>query len=138
MSKTLSWIFGIFFLGLAALRAFGEADLVLGLFAVDRALGVMHLTTGVIGILVAMSGVYVARLYLWTVGLWYLALAVAGFIAGQVVDITLNPADNFLNLAISAVALYVVFGEDPSLGDSRIPITGRRGVTDFREPEPRY
>ena len=138
MSKTLSWIFGIGFLALAAVRAFQGEDMLLGIFHVDAMHNMIHLGSGVLGIVAALAGMYFSRLYLWTIGLAYLATAVAGFITGNVMGMTLNMADNFLHLGISAVSLYGVFAEDPHLGKERIPITGRRGVTDFREPVHRY
>jgi hypothetical protein len=138
MSKTLSWIFGIGFLALAALRAFQGDDMVLGLFHVDTTHNMIHLGSGVLGIVAALAGMYYARLYLWTIGLAYLATAVAGFITGNVMDMPLNTADNFLHLGIAAVSLYAVFAEDPYLGKERVPIVGRRGVTDFREPLHRW
>lgn len=138
MSKTLSWTFGIGFLALAALRAFQGDDMVFGVFHVDPTHNMIHLGSGVLGIAAALAGMYYARLYLWTVGLAYLATAVAGFITGNVMGMILNTPDNFLHLGISALALYGVFAEDPNLGKERVPITGRRGVTDFREPLQRW
>jgi hypothetical protein len=139
MSKKIAYVFGAVFLLFAAIRAFQDSDMLLGLFHVDRTHNMIHFVSGILGILAGMAGMYWSRLYLWAVGLMYLAVCVAGFIAGQVMEMPLNTADNFLHLAISAVALYAVFAESPYLGSERsIPITGRRGVTDFREPQPRY
>lgn len=138
MSKTLSWIFGVGFLALAALRAYQGNDMLLGYFHVDRMHNMIHLGSGALAIVAALAGPYYARLYLWTIGLAYLATTVAGFITGNVMGMTLNMPDNFLHLGIAAVALYGVFAEDPYTGRERVPITGRRGVTDFREPSPRY
>lgn len=138
MSKTLSWIFGLGFLALAALRAIQGDDMVLGLFHVDTTHNMIHLGSGVPGILAALAGIYYARLYLWTIGLAYLATAVAGFITGDVMGMVLNTPDNFLHLGIAAVSLYVVFAEEPYVGYEQVPITGRRGVTDLREPAHRW
>lgn len=138
MSKTLSWIFGVVFLAIAGLRAYQGNDMLLGYFHVDRMHNMIHLGSGVLAILAALAGPYYARLYLWTLGLGYLATAVAGFVAGNVIGMPLNMPDNFLHLGIAAIALYGVFAENPYPGSERIPITGRRGVTDFREPAPRY
>ena len=138
MSQKLSWAFGVLFVGFAAVCSFHPAELALGLFTVDRPFNTVHLFSGLLGVLAGIAGAYQARLYLWTVGLFYLATSVAGFIAGQVLGSPLNAADNYLNLGIAAVALYGVFADDPHLGAWRIPITGRRGVTDFRQPAPRW
>jgi len=134
MSRTLSWIYGLLFLAFAGLRVFAHSDLLFGLFSVDHAHNLMHVVSGIAGLLAGIAGVYWSRLYLWTAGLVYLAVCVAGFIAGQVLGVALSTADNFLHLAIATVALYTVFAEDPRLGSERVPITGLRGVTDFREP----
>jgi hypothetical protein len=138
MSITLSWIFGITFLALSGLRAVQGDDMLLGTFLIDQTHSLVHLASGIAGIVAALAGIYFSRLYLWSAGLLYLATAVAGFVTGHVMGMTLNTADNFLNLAIASVAIYGVFAEQPELGRDRIPITGRRGVTDFREPSPRY
>lgn len=138
MSKAFSWIFGVVFLALAGLRAYQGDDMLLGYFHVDRMHNMIHLVSGALAIVAALAGPYFARLYLWTIGLAYLAMSVAGFITGSMVGMPLNMPDNFLHLAIAAVALCGVFAEDRYPGKERIPITGRRGVTDFREPAPRY
>ena len=134
MTKRLSLIFGVVFFMIAGAAAFQDQELLWGMFAADRAVNTIHLTSGILGVLAGIAGTYYARLYLWTVGLLYLAASVAGFIAGNVMGVDLDQADNFLNLALAAVALYTVFAEDPHLRGQTIPITGRRGVTDFRQP----
>lgn len=138
MTKRLSWMFGIAFIVFAAWGAFSDSEALFGLFVADPSVHTLHLASGILGVLAAIAGTYYARLYLWTVGLIYLAGAVAGFIAGNVMGVELTRADNLLNLGLAAVALYTVFGEDPHLSGPRIPITGRRGVTDFREPVHRW
>lgn len=138
MTRRLSGIFAVLFLAFAAAGAFSDSEALFGLFVVDGSVHTLHLASGILGVLAAIAGTYYARLYLWTVGLLYLAGAVAGFIAGHVMGVPLSRADNFLNLGLAAVALYTVFGEDPHLAGPKIPITGRRGVTDFREPVHRW
>ena len=123
MSKWLSGVLGVLFLACAGF---------------NHAHTPVYVASGILGGLAAIASPYWARLYLWTVGLFYLAASVAGFIAGQVLDEPLTTLENYLHLAVAAVALYAVFAEDPHLGTDRIPITGRRGVTDFREPAHRY
>jgi hypothetical protein len=138
MSKTLAWTYGVFFLALAALGAFGGEEYVLGLFTTDPLRSAIHLGLGVFGMVCALGGAYSARLYLWAVGLLALSTSVAGFITGNVMGHPLGTADNYLHLAAGALGLYGVFAEDPHLGQDRIPITGRRGVSDFRQPQPRW
>lgn len=138
MSKSLSLTYGVVFLALATLRAFQESDLVLGMFEIDHAQNWIHIGSGILGMLAGIAGTYQARLYLWTAGLFYLSIAVAWFISGAVPGIAFNQADGVLFLAVSAFSLYTVFAEDPHLGQGFTPITGRRGVTDFREPAHRW
>lgn len=138
MSNTLSWTYGIFFLALAGLGALSREEYVLGLFGTDATRAAIHLGLGVFGLACGLGGSYTSRLYLWAVGLLTLSTAIAGFITGNVMGHTLGTADNYLHLLGGGLALYGVFGEDPHLGQDRIPITGRRGVTDFREPHPRW
>src|SRR4051794_1423818 len=95
MSKKISYVFGAVFLLFAAIRAFQDSDMLLGLFHVDRTHNIIHFVSGILGILAGIAGMYWSRLYLWAVGLMYLAVCVAGFIAGQVMDMPLNTADNF-------------------------------------------
>lgn len=134
MSKTLSWLYGIGFLALAGLRAFQESDLVLGLFEVDRMHSMIHLASGILGVLAGIAGAYPARLYLCAVGLLFGTMTGMGFATGNLLGMALNRADNVLNLVIGALALHTILVADPPRGTGRIPITGRRGVTDFREP----
>jgi hypothetical protein len=136
MSKTLAWTYGIAFVALAGLGAVSNNEHVLGLFTTDQMRAAIHLGLGVFGLACALGGVYTARLYLWAVGLLTLSTAVAGFITGNVMGHALTTADNYLHLLAGGLALYGVFGEGSHPGT--IPITGRRGVTDFREPQPRW
>lgn len=137
MTKRISGVFGVLFLMLATLGTC-RPDSVLGLFSADARVCAVFLAVGALGVVAALSGAYVTRLYLWTAGLFFLATSVAGFLAGHVMGVELAQADNFLGLGSAAAALFAVFGEDPHSADEFIPITGRRGVTDFRQSAHRW
>ncbi len=86
--------------------------LLLGIFQVDTLHNIIHLLTGVVGILVGWSMMQYARLYFQVFGVVYALVTVVGFMQGDSVLglITVNMADNVLHLAIAALALWVGFG----------------------------
>lgn len=109
-AKTFSWILGIVLVVVGVLGFVNNP--VLGLFQVDLNHNIVHLLSGVIGIIAASSGHASARMYLIIFGLIYGVVAVLGFIGGGSVLglITVNQADNYLHSAIALVSLAVGFG----------------------------
>lgn len=82
----------------------------LGIFAVDPLHNVIHLLSGIVGLIAANTarGEY-ARLYAGVFGAVYGLVTVIGFIQGTTVLglIHVNPADNFLHTAIALASLGV-------------------------------
>lgn len=111
VAKTVSWILGIVLVGVGVLGFVN--DPVLGLFEVDMNHNIVHLLSGVIGIVAAASGHSYARMYLIIFGLVYGVVTVLGFTSadGTILGlITINSADNYLHAAIALVCLAVGFG----------------------------
>lgn len=84
----------------------GTVDDVFGIFAVNGWHNILHLATGLLGL---MAAGYLARTYALAVGLLYLVLAIWGFIAGSgeaiLSIIPVNTADNLLHLLIGLIGL---------------------------------
>jgi hypothetical protein len=101
---TILGIIGFFYSG--SFGSPGTVDDVFGIFAVNGWDNVLHLATGLLGL--AAAG-YVARTYALAVGLFYLVIAVWGFIAGSgdaILSIfPVNTADNVLHLILGLVGL---------------------------------
>ncbi|HEY7150450.1 MAG TPA: DUF4383 domain-containing protein [Solirubrobacterales bacterium] len=101
---TIAGIVGFFYS--ASFGSPGEVDEVLGIFAVNGWHNVVHLATGLLG-LVAVG--YAARQYALGAGLLYLVIAIWGFIVGSgeavLGIIPVNGADNVLHLVIGVAGL---------------------------------
>lgn len=84
----------------------GTTDDMFGIFTVNGWGNVLHLATGLLGL--AASG-YAARTYALAVGLFYLVIAVWGFIIGggeSILSIVpVNGGDNVLHLIIGVLGL---------------------------------
>lgn len=108
--KTTTWLLGIVLVILGIVGFFN--DPIFGLFDVDSIHNVIHLASGIIAIVAAVSGESYARLFLIVFGIIYGLLAIVGFVSiGAVLGLmTINEADNYLHAAISLVSLAVGFG----------------------------
>ena len=84
----------------------GEVDEMLGIFAVNGWVNVLHVLTGALGLLVAGWG---ARQYSLWFGALYLALALWGFTIGSGESILgflpVNSGDNVLHLVLGALGV---------------------------------
>lgn len=89
-----------------------NGEMLLGIFHVDAVHNIIHLATGILGILVGTAWASHASLYFKVFGVVYAIVAVAGFVQGTTVlnVIGVNMADNVLHVAIAVAALYVGFG----------------------------
>lgn len=107
--KPLAWILGIVLAAVGLLGFF--MDPILGIFEVDTLHNIIHIASGLAGIIAASMGIAAARMYLVIFGLVYAIVTVVGFMQGNTVLnlIEVNQADNFLHLAIAAVCLVVGF-----------------------------
>ena len=84
----------------------------LGIFAIDPVHNIIHLASGIVGLVAGFSGAgQYARLYAGIFGAVYGLVTVIGFIQGTTVLglISVNTADNILHTAIAAASLGVYF-----------------------------
>jgi len=110
MVKTLTWILGIIFLVLG-MSGFIQQP-VFGLFEVDTTQNIIHILSGIVAIIAAMSGPSYARLYLIVFGIVYAVVAILGFaMNGNILGFFgTNRADDYLYTAIALTCLAVGFG----------------------------
>jgi hypothetical protein len=119
MIRAFALVIGIVFLvmgilGFIPLFKFGAEDYLLGIFAVDAVLNVIHLLVGALGV-----GAYYwdrARLYCQGLGFVFLLVGILGFIPAFIYPdemlfglFHVNPADNLLHLVVGALAAYLGF-----------------------------
>ncbi len=115
MVKTWAYIFGFVFLAIGILgfvpAAIHDGKL-LGIFAVNHMHNMIHLFTGVAGILAGFADSYWPALFLRIFGIVYLLVAAMGFYSGDAMlmgMIANNFADTILHLVTGAAALYLGF-----------------------------
>lgn len=111
MVKTLAWIFGVVFLLLGLLGLFQNP--ILGVFETDGLHNTVHLLTGVIGVIAALSGEKGSKPYLQVFGVVYALIAILGFFGGTSIlgIISTNTADNILHAIVAVVLLWGGFGK---------------------------
>lgn len=110
IAKTVTWILGIAFVVMGVLGFVSNP--VLGLFDVDTVLGGIHMLSGILAIVAAISGESYARLYLIVFGFVYGVIAIIGFITpGTILGLfSVNEADNYLHTALAIIMLSAGFG----------------------------
>ena len=85
----------------------------LGVFKTDAFHILIYVSTGLLGFW-AMTSFLRARLFLRLCGLFYVGIAIAGFVNGGVVGpMVVNVADNIAHLICGSFALYVGFARRP-------------------------
>lgn len=125
MAKTYVMVLGIIFVLIGILgfiNPLTPSGNLLGIFAVDANHNIIHLFSGLIALAAVAGGDKYARLYAQIFGVIYAIFTVGGFMIGEgelFGVMMINQADNVLNLAIAASALYVGFAE----GGVRKPAT---------------
>jgi hypothetical protein len=101
---TIAGIIGFFYS--SSFGSPGTVDDMLGIFAVNGWQNVVHIATGLLGL--AAAG-YAARTYALAVGLFYLVIAVWGFIIGSgdsiLSIVPVNAADNVVHLLLGLAGL---------------------------------
>src|SRR3954465_10720713 len=101
---TIAGIIGFFYS--SSFGSPGEVDKVFGILAVNGWLNIVHLGTGLLGL--AAAG-YAARQYALALGLFYLVVAIWGFIIGSgdsiLSIVPVNTADNVLHLILGLTGL---------------------------------
>jgi hypothetical protein len=84
-------------------------DAVFGILDVNGWHNVVHILTGVLGLLAYGAGAYAARTYAMTIGVVYLAVAVWGFMVGDggsiLSIIPVNTEDNILHLLLGVAGV---------------------------------
>ena len=84
-------------------------DAVFGILDVNGWHNVVHIATGVLGLLAFAGGAYAARTYALGLGAVYIAVAIWGFIVGDgdsiLSIIPVNTEDNILHLLIGVVGI---------------------------------
>jgi hypothetical protein len=117
MVKIGAAVFGIIFLVLGILGFVPGASTQLeglphlfGIFAHDAIHNIVHILTGIIGLLTASSDRY-AKWYLQIFGIIYVLIAIAGFLQGDTVVglFTVNMAGNILHLGLGIGLLTAGF-----------------------------
>lgn len=111
MLRMFAILFGIFFIfiGVAGfLPGFSTDGLLFGYFQVDMMHNIVHITTGVIGIMSATNYNY-TRLFFQVFGIIYAVVAIVGFWRGDLILMPVNFADNVLHTVIGVAALYLGF-----------------------------
>jgi hypothetical protein len=95
----------------ASFGAPGEVDDVLGIFAVNAWSNVLHILTGAIGLW--MAG-YAARRYALWLGLFYIAIAIWGFVlgAGEAIlgFLPVDTGENFFHLLVGVLGVGAAIG----------------------------
>ncbi len=110
LTKTVTWVLSVVLI-LVGLLGFVQ-DPILGIFEVDNIHNIVHLLSGIVGLLAVSSGESYARLYLIIFGIVYALVTILGFVnGGSILGLfTVNDADNYLHAAIALVCLGVGFG----------------------------
>jgi uncharacterized protein (UPF0333 family) len=84
-------------------------DAVFGILDVNGWHNVVHIATGVLGLLAFAAGAYAARAYAFGLGAVYVVVAIWGFIVGDgdsiLSIVPVNTEDNILHLLIGVVGL---------------------------------
>jgi hypothetical protein len=101
----------------------GDVDAVFGILDVNGWHNVVHILTGVLGLLAFGAGVYASRQYALALGVVYIVIAVWGFIIGsgdQILGIIpINTEDNVLHLVIGLAGLAAGLATAEAPGASR-------------------
>lgn len=113
MAKNLTLIFGIVFVVVGLLGFIGGLGIVgpTGIFATNTLHDVVHLLTGIVLILVAVSAPSKSKSALIIFGVVYLLVTIVGFVVGEgeVLGILMNSADHYLHLVLTIVLLIGAF-----------------------------
>jgi uncharacterized protein DUF4383 len=91
----------------------GDVDAVFGILDVNGWHNVVHILTGVLGLLAFAAGAYAARTYALALGIVYLAVALWGFIIGSgdsiLSIVPVNTEDNILHLLFGVAGVGAAF-----------------------------
>ena len=114
--KKIAVIFGVIFVAVGVLGwipAANPGGKLLGLFDVNAAHNLVHLATGIIGVIVGVASDKASKTFFQVFGVVYALVAVLGFYSGDqplLGIVSNNSADSVLHVVIAVVALYLGFG----------------------------
>jgi hypothetical protein len=95
----------------------GNVDAVLGILDVNAWHNLIHLASGVLGLLAFSAGARASRTYALAFGAVYIVVAIWGFIIGNHESILgfvpINTEDNFLHLILGVLGLGAYAASDP-------------------------
>lgn len=118
MLRFLAVFFGVFFVLIGALGFIPEMQQngkLLGLFAVNTLLNIVHFVTGILALLSGFKSARSAKFFFILAGLVYAIFAFLGFYNGEgmLFDvIRVNSADSLFHAVVAAIWLYAAFGLD--------------------------
>jgi len=104
----------------------GDVHAMFGIFDVNGWHNILHILTGVLGLLAFGAGTYAARQYALAVGVVYIVIAIWGFIVGsgdQILGIVpVNTEDNVLHLLIGVTGLLAgLASAETAIGETANP-----------------
>lgn len=101
----------------------GDVDAVLGILDVNGWHNLVHVASGVLGLLAFASGPAASRTYALVFGAVYIVVAIWGFIIGSgesiLSIIPVNTEDNILHLILGVLGLGAYAASDPETADRR-------------------
>jgi hypothetical protein len=116
MVRSAAILFGIVFLAVGILGfvpGVTNNEMLLGVFHVNLAHNIVHVVSGVVFLLCAMSGAGASSMFFKIFGIVYALVAVLGFIKGDGLLLGLisnNMAVTWLHVVLAVVMLFLGFG----------------------------
>lgn len=97
-----------------------DSGMLLGIFAVDTLHNVIHLATGILGIIAARMGASQAAMFAKIFGVVYALVTIVGLVQGDTVVglFGVNMADNILHLLLAILFLYAGFSKSGAQASS--------------------
>jgi len=117
MAKTMAWVVGMVFVLLGILGFIPNPIVGMeGVFMTNAAHNIIHLVSGIYLIIAAMQSIRAAKMAFKVVGIVYLLVTILGFLTigasgmGSLLGlVSMNAADNYLHLVLTAVFLALGF-----------------------------
>ena len=101
----------------------GERDAVLGIFEVNGWHNLVHIASGILGLLAFASGPAASRTYALAFGAVYIVVAIWGFVIGSGESILgiipVNTEDNILHVVLGVLGIGAYAASDPEAADRR-------------------
>lgn len=101
----------------------GERDAVLGIFEVNGWHNLVHIASGILGLLAFAAGPAASRTYALAFGAVYIVVAIWGFVIGSGESILgiipVNTEDNILHVVLGVLGIGAYAASDPEAADRR-------------------